>query len=140
MDFFRVVMDNGNSTIGDIGGQRKGVRGRVLTVEEFAAKEGVSVDMVLGCVQMVFLQSRRQNGRIFILDKQLTPYSGLSEYGRGVLAGEETHMYSETIEHMLSDEVYGLGDDSRVHKKMRGEIAELVQKMVNKRAENKGEL
>ena len=47
----------------------------LISIEEYAAKEGVSVELVEASSKAGIVQIRRHKGKTFIVDQPLTPYS-----------------------------------------------------------------
>jgi hypothetical protein len=50
----------------------------LVSVEEYAAKEGVSTELIEACALAGVVQTRRHKGKTFVVDHPLTPYSQAS--------------------------------------------------------------
>jgi len=51
----------------------------LVTIQEYAAREGVRVEMLEACGKAGIVQIRRHKGRSYVVDQPLTPYSPSAE-------------------------------------------------------------
>ena len=51
----------------------------LLSIDEYAAREGLSRDIIEHCGELGIVQIRKHKGRTFVVDLPLTPYSYIPE-------------------------------------------------------------
>ena len=120
----------------------------LLPIDEYAAREGVSREIVEKCGQLGIVQIRRYKGRTFVVDIPLGPYScvseGIKEAVRPIDMAAQARKISELVQKIipsvsLSEDVREM-PDLDVHDDIKeraeseetieaGTIAELVKRM-----------